>query len=181
MGGSDQSENLVALTPEEHFVAHLLLAKMYPDEDKLLLAVSMMHLGRKGRPSRKMYGWIRRRFSTIQSVRQTGEGNSQYGKIWVSDVERKISIKVDPNEIPEGFEKGRNLWNRPKCIKCGAPTSKGRIITCRACYEPRAPTSRPITYSGKRYKSIRSASIDLGVAIGTVQYWIKTGKAHFVE
>jgi hypothetical protein len=30
MGGTDDEENLVELTPEEHYVAHQLLVKIYP-------------------------------------------------------------------------------------------------------------------------------------------------------
>lgn len=42
MGGSDTSENLVLLTAKEHYIAHLLLHKMYPTNKKLLCAVNMM-------------------------------------------------------------------------------------------------------------------------------------------
>lgn len=60
MGGSDDEENLVYLTPEEHYVAHQLLIKMYPNEIKLVYAAMMMI---PNRPSNKLYGWLRRRFS----------------------------------------------------------------------------------------------------------------------
>jgi hypothetical protein len=51
LGGSNSRENLVSLTPEEHFVAHLLLAKIYPDNTKLLCAV--IRLTGKGNKHRK--------------------------------------------------------------------------------------------------------------------------------
>lgn len=59
MGGSNDNCNLVALTPEEHFVAHQLLIKMFPHEYKLVFAANMMCKG--GKRSNKMYGWLRRR------------------------------------------------------------------------------------------------------------------------
>lgn len=31
MGGSDEPENIANLAPEEHFVAHQLLVKIYPE------------------------------------------------------------------------------------------------------------------------------------------------------
>lgn len=39
MGGSNTKENLVELTAREHYMAHLLLVKMHPDNDKLKIAV----------------------------------------------------------------------------------------------------------------------------------------------
>lgn len=36
MGGNEDLNNLVNLLPEEHFVAHQLLIKIYPDQPKLV-------------------------------------------------------------------------------------------------------------------------------------------------
>ena len=38
LGGNDEEENIVALTAREHFLAHYLLMKIYPDNYKLGLA-----------------------------------------------------------------------------------------------------------------------------------------------
>ena len=45
LGGDDSRENLVALTPEEHFVAHQLLVKIYPQVPQLAYAALMMTVG----------------------------------------------------------------------------------------------------------------------------------------
>ena len=42
LGGSDNNENLVKLTPEEHYLAHLLLVKIHPGNIKLIYAANMM-------------------------------------------------------------------------------------------------------------------------------------------
>lgn len=42
MGGSNEKGNLVSLTAKEHFIAHLLLTKIYPHHDKILLAFNIM-------------------------------------------------------------------------------------------------------------------------------------------
>lgn len=63
LDGADDESNLVRLTPEEHFVAHLLLMKMYPDHWGLIGAV--MRMSKNGGTSR-LYGWLRRRFSRIR-------------------------------------------------------------------------------------------------------------------
>lgn len=103
MGGSDDSQNLVNLTPEEHYLAHQLLVKMHPDNISLVKAAAMMI---PSRPSNKMYGWLRRRFSEAQSECQSGNGNSQFGTKWITNgvIEKKISSK-DP--IPNGWKNQR--------------------------------------------------------------------------
>jgi ribosomal protein L24E len=73
MGGSDEKENLVDLTAEEHYVAHQLLVKMHPENHLLVYAAhclskittaSKNHWG----ASNKKYGWLRKRHSEIQKT-----------------------------------------------------------------------------------------------------------------
>jgi hypothetical protein len=64
MGGSDDASNLVELTPEEHFVAHQLLVKIYPNNLRLVRACDVMSKDTKVNKywrKNKMYGWLRRR------------------------------------------------------------------------------------------------------------------------
>lgn len=70
LGGSNDLDNLVQLTPEEHYVAHQLLIKMYPGNHKLVFAAKMMTVNqpRGKRTTRKMYGWIRRKWIESASV-----------------------------------------------------------------------------------------------------------------
>lgn len=49
IGGTDEEYNLIDLTPEEHYVAHQLLVKIYPNEQSLVFACLMMCRG----PNRK--------------------------------------------------------------------------------------------------------------------------------
>lgn len=91
MGGSDELENLVELTPEEHYVAHQLLVKIYPENKSLICAASMMIPLRK---SNKLYGWLRRKHRKCMSEIQSGSGNSQFGTRWISNIEKEISKKI---------------------------------------------------------------------------------------
>lgn len=74
MGGTDAPCNLVWLTPEEHYVAHLLLVKLNPGNHRLLWAVTCMTGNAAGRMSRnnKLYGWVRRRFAVEVGQRNRG-------------------------------------------------------------------------------------------------------------
>lgn len=102
LGGTDNDENLVKLTPEEHYVAHQLLVKIHPDNDSLVYAAQMMV---PNRPNNKMYGWVRKKF--IESCKKrNGEKNSQYGTVWITNgkTNRKISKE---GLIPSGWKAGR--------------------------------------------------------------------------
>jgi hypothetical protein len=66
MGGTDDQSNLVKLTAQEHYLAHLLLTKIYPNNIKLVYAAFMMTVG-NGR-NNKLYGWLKeKRFSQPMS------------------------------------------------------------------------------------------------------------------
>jgi len=120
LGGTDSNDNLVKLTAREHFIAHLLLIKIYPDKFGLIKAISIMcafsHKNfDRGASLNRMYGWLRKKLSECMSECQSGERNSQYGTMWVSDVKNKISKRVTKaNGVPEGFVKGRNIWIKMK-------------------------------------------------------------------
>lgn len=58
MGGDNSPENLVDLTAEEHFVAHLLLIKIHKNVKDLITAAVFMS---KKCTGNKMYGWLRRK------------------------------------------------------------------------------------------------------------------------
>lgn len=83
MGGSDSPNNLVRLTPEEHFVAHLLLVKMYPSEPKLVYAANMMTVSSSNvkRSNNKSVGWLRRELArNLRNMMSTPERKSQYSQ-----------------------------------------------------------------------------------------------------
>lgn len=70
MGGTDDYENLVQLTPEEHYLAHQLLIKMYPTIPGLAHAAQLMTVHHTdGRTTNKLFGWIRRKCGEDASIR----------------------------------------------------------------------------------------------------------------
>ena len=60
MGGTNRQNNMVYLTAEEHFIAHKLLAKIHPNNKKLLFAIEAMcrHNG-NGRINNKIHGKLK--------------------------------------------------------------------------------------------------------------------------
>ena len=96
LGGSDDDENLIDLTPEDHFFAHLLLARIHGGYmwSALFLMSGDRWGGRKGLGLRGAYGLARREWSefakTIDGKR--GAENGRY------DCERHEWINLDTGQ-----------------------------------------------------------------------------------
>lgn len=45
LGGTDNLDNLISLTPREHYIAHVFLHKIYPNNAKITKALSAMKIG----------------------------------------------------------------------------------------------------------------------------------------
>jgi len=116
LGGNNDKENIVYLTAREHYVCHLLLMKIYEDNNeayfKMVKACVMMIFTKTPNQQRiynsRMYEMIRMQFSKIQSKSQSGKRNSQFGKVWIYNLQLKKSKKIYKNESLEpGWNYGR--------------------------------------------------------------------------
>lgn len=98
IGGTNDKSNLVNLTPEEHYVAHQLLVKMYPAQQKLVYALRMMCMVGNGKTKRtnKEYAWVRKLWKETSSKNQKGIPR----KLHTEETKRKIS------EIQKGRPSG---------------------------------------------------------------------------
>lgn len=127
LGGTYDKDNIYLLTPEEHFVAHQLLVKMYPDKKSLAwAAIRMTHHSTSNRVNNKLYGWLRKRHSEY-SKKRTGEKNSSFGKYWYHNPDTMEVIKVAPENKPDGWLPGRSS---NKCHICGKVTRLTRHKYC---------------------------------------------------
>lgn len=79
VGGKDDVQNLVLLTAREHFVAHQLLVKIYPNEYKLVFALRRMCSNNTNhKRNNKEYEWIRKRIAVESSFMQKGKPGKGY-------------------------------------------------------------------------------------------------------
>jgi len=152
MGGDDKSINLVRLTPEEHYIAHQLLVKMYPGNLKLIFAAHRMTSGpNEKRNNNKLYGWLRRKHSKAVSETLTGRKRKPHTK----ETKLKISkakiqfYKDNPGKTSKGckllpltaehkkkislIHKGRkhsaeHIRNNSEAHKGQIPWSKGKKL-----------------------------------------------------
>ena len=91
-GGNNDKFNIVRLTPEEHYVAHLLLVKIHPSNYRLLwAAVAMTNQTKNMRRGNKLYGWLRRRFSMEMSKRPTGRKQTKEARRKMSESRRGVT------------------------------------------------------------------------------------------
>lgn len=81
LGGCNNAKNLVPLTGREHYIAHLLLWKMYPEEDGLKHAAILMG-GRfnDNRNNSRLYESLRKEYAASLKDRMTGANNPFYGR-----------------------------------------------------------------------------------------------------
>ena len=119
MGGSNSKDNLVRLTAEEHYVAHQLLVKMYPDNDSLVYALRRMS---GGKSNRKAYGWIKKTVAEMLSRRYKGRPLTE--KQIASNASRRGS-SANENQL-KGLECGRTKEAREKAGKSISLAKKGK-------------------------------------------------------
>lgn len=109
LGGTDNSSNLVKLTPEEHFICHLLLVKLYPNQPKLVYAANMMCCA-NGLMVRnnKRYGWLKRRVAETVS-------NNLKGRKSICKGTKKKLVRIE--ELDYYLQDGWSLGIPPRSSK----------------------------------------------------------------
>ena len=175
MGGNDSKNNIVRLTPEEHYVAHQLLVKIY-NLPALVYAANMMTTGSNtNNRSNKLYGWLRKRLQT-EAKQRTGSKNGSYGKLWYHNLDNLASGKYLPGSEPQGWRKGRTPKKINKCNVCGTNTNTPLQYWCDICrpkkektvfkslktkpeYSDKEKIDALLTHNG----SIRKALLSLGL------------------
>ena len=83
LGGTNDTTNIAVLTPEEHFLAHQLLVKIYPNSPPLVnAAVIMTTHHTEHRANNKLFGWLRRRASAYRKewLKENGHPKGFLGK-----------------------------------------------------------------------------------------------------
>jgi len=94
LGGTNDLSNIALLTPEEHFLAHQLLVKMYPTSPPLANAVAIMTTHNSlNRVNNKLFGWLRRRCSEYrkQWLEENGHPKGMLGKKHTEEKKKQIS------------------------------------------------------------------------------------------
>ena len=127
IGGLDIADNIVKLSPREHFICHLLLAKMYPKDTFEWFKMNHAFMCMKAQSNKqdrhfnnRIYEYFRNKFSVVMSNQQSGMNNSQYNKMWIHNIEFGLEKKIQKDDIiPLGWIPGRRKKVRTKnCKRC---------------------------------------------------------------
>lgn len=108
INGSNSSDNLVSLTPREHYIAHLLLCKMYPTNTPLKYALRMMGVAN----AHQIYRRTGVMYEKIKKEMYMEHSKFMSKRIPIHCLETnitKLHLKNEP--IPVGWSKGSNQKN----------------------------------------------------------------------
>lgn len=92
MGGSNSKENLVRLTGREHFIAHWLLVKVYPENDKLKTALFLM--------------------CHFKKYKGMKVGSKLFEKLRANDAKQKRRVNLTEEKLRQVIELGRSMKGR---------------------------------------------------------------------
>jgi predicted nucleic acid-binding Zn ribbon protein len=184
LGGTNDKENIVALTPEEHYVAHQLLVKMYPKEHKLVYAANMMTVSSNDRrSSNKRYKWLREKYVSACRAR-VGEQNSSYGKRWYYNPDTLESGKFLVEDVPAEWQTGRSapkVVPQKHCITCQAKIASTHAKWCDECRpNPKKGKQRPgkrgkkCIIQGVTYDAASVAAKELNLAHQSLRWRLKS-------
>lgn len=82
-GGNNDKINLIIMLPEQHYVAHQLLAKIYketPFYNKLIFAIQALGSMKKGKRNNKMYSWWKKEMVIIKKNTPVSEETKKKNK-----------------------------------------------------------------------------------------------------
>jgi len=127
LGGSNDKENLTTLTAREHFIAHWLLSRVYPQDRKIQLAFKMMcdvQYGRRYTPSSRTVAEARKKVAELNSKHQTGKSRAEIlGVEKAQEVLAKISKTKTGSKASEETRKKISL----ALTRLPRPKHKGRV------------------------------------------------------
>lgn len=119
LGGSNRKENLVKLSPREHYVVHLLLMKMVDDlRSKYKMAAAFLYMSKvrngntEQRYSSRLYEYHKKIRAKVLKESNAGSGNPMHGRNHSDATRAKISkarLGINTNTA-EGIEKKRKNW-----------------------------------------------------------------------
>lgn len=127
LGGDDSEDNLVMFSAKEHYIAHLILAKLNPDVQGLTYAAFMMSIHSKGS----------RNYESLRNTVSSYNRERNLGRLKVDYTGHKIG-RLTVKEYFVDFMLGDRRTPKWKCLcDCGNTTyvstpylTRKRILSC---------------------------------------------------
>lgn len=190
IGGSDSTENLVKLTAREHYIAHALLAEIYEKEShewyKMNHAFMMMrgsNIHQERYYNSRYYDLKKKDFSKVMSYNQSGEKNSQHGKIWLKNPKtyetKSINLLFLDDYLKDGWEKGR--FSAPTKYSTLQIKYYMMLNNFKKDRLKRIKRKKKYFYNGKRFNQYKLATIKNKFGIDIKECGFEVFKSKLVE
>lgn len=145
LGGSDEKDNFVLFTAREHFIAHLLLWKMYKNNGDLALAVHLMFKKRSSIRNSRLYENLK----IDRSVGMSKENSPMYSDLTGNKYSRLLVTGLDSWQLTNSG----SYLSKWSCIcDCGKTTAvvsgslKSGLTTSCGCYKSERVSERTRKY-----------------------------------
>jgi len=197
IGGNDKKDNIVSLTPKEHYICHRLLCEIYPDETKLKYAfwrmcnvVNNEYQNRNYSVSANVYSRIKNEISKLMSKKV-----KNYSKETRKLIGEKISKKLKGK--PSG-KKGTSNPEHSEWMKNNNPfkgkthTPEIRDLLSKINSKPKSEehkrkisetlkgnkpgNMKKVIVNGVEYESLSFAARQIGIPISTMKNRLKSPK-----
>lgn len=128
LGGGDEPDNLIRLTPEDHFFAHLLLAKIHGAQMACALFLLVENVQRHWKErlaTRRAYGFGVRFAARIKSEQWTAEGNPLFNSTRFQWANYRTGERVEAtlSEMHARYGAARSTWT--SVLSGHSPSVKG--------------------------------------------------------
>jgi len=128
IGGDNSKDNLVLLTPKEHYIAHLLLTKMYEGKVKRKMCYAFAMLLKPGRNKKRILSASQ--YQTIKITLRESQKGVKYEERYGQNKSDEIKLKLS------NFQKSKGTWeNQFGKEKADELKDKIRISSSRSLEE----------------------------------------------
>ena len=168
-GGSNDKSNLVRLLPEEHLIAHLLLAKINPTHLGLLYAANFLSNKTKNkRNTNKSYGWIKRNCNEAQKgVAIPDHVKEKQSITWKQKYENGHENNRIGTTITDEHKKIISEANKGKTVLTKSKSSlEGYIIR----YGEELGTTKYKEDGAKKVNTLETMTMKYGAELGLEKY-----------
>ena len=195
LGGVDCKSNLVNLTPREHFVAHQLLVKMYPDHAGLKYSLFKMTTGTtKMIRNNRCYEWIKEqlcdanRKNSIQRWKDNHHERQVYSERTKEQWEN-LSLEAYNKICHERSRRQSGTLNsfygrtHKEESKLKMSDSRKQIFENMSAEEriKKIPQLRVVSVNGISYPGLSYAARELGIGPGLLHYRLNSNSTKWAE
>lgn len=178
-GGRKTKDNLTLLTLKEHYIAHLLLAAMYPDSPAMQRALWNMCNAtpdnkagyERYKPSSRIYDRIR----TEYTIKCSGVNSPTYGRRMDPELLERLRVLSIGNKYKLGTKHSEDTKDRIRQKKIGIKQSAEALAKNKLanrggkCYKAKKIVC---TATGQEFGSGRELSEFLDIPFSTIRRWL---------